>query len=139
MPIDKAANNIALICKKYYVEVILKEIAVIGTGNNTYSRSEKHHDEIISDNLEYSKRLGFKLTDKEKTLPIMYWIPKLHKNPVGARFIIASKLCSTKQLSKSVSKVFKLVFSQIEKFHKHEKFLYHSTTNFGSYKTLTQL
>jgi len=23
-------------------------------------------------------------------LPSMYWIPKLHKNPVGNRFIIAS-------------------------------------------------
>ena len=53
----------------------------------------------------------------------MYWIPKLHKNLVGARFIIASKICSTKQVSKSVSNVFKLIFSQVENFHKNEKFL----------------
>ena len=43
--------------------------------------------------------MGFEITEKEKTLPIMYWIPKMHKNPTGARFIIASKKYSTKQIS----------------------------------------
>ena len=28
VPIDKAANNIAVICKKYYITVILKEIGI---------------------------------------------------------------------------------------------------------------
>ena len=32
VPIDKAGNNIAIICKRYYVEVILKEIGQIGDG-----------------------------------------------------------------------------------------------------------
>ena len=123
VPIDKAANNIAVICKKYYVEVILKEIGFIGMGNSTYSQSEKCLEEIISDNTEYAKRLGYKMADKEKILPLMYWIPKMHKNPVGARFIIASKICSTKQVSKAVSNVFKLVYSQVENFHKKSKFL----------------
>ena len=27
----------------------------------------------------------------------MYWTPKLHKNPIGFRFIVASKACSTKR------------------------------------------
>ena len=47
----------------------------------------------------------------------MYWTPKMHKDPVGCRFIIASKNCSTKLLSKNVSKVFKLIYNQIENFH----------------------
>ena len=53
----------------------------------------------------------------------MYWISKVDKNPTGARFIIASKLCSTKQISKLVSYVFNLVYSKIENFHKNAKFL----------------
>ena len=57
---------------------------------------------------EYTKCLGFKITEKEKATPIMYWIPKMHKNQTGARFIIASETCSTKQISKSASNVFKL-------------------------------
>ena len=52
----------------------------------------------------------------------MYWIPKLH-NPVGSRFIIASKNCSTKPLSKAASNVFKLIYFQIENFHREFKFL----------------
>ena len=53
----------------------------------------------------------------------MYCIPKLHKNSVGSQFIIASKNCSTKPLSKAVSNVFKLIYSQIENFHRKSKFL----------------
>ena len=32
-------------------------------------------------------------------LPTMYWLPKLHKNPYGSRFITASNKCTTKPLS----------------------------------------
>ena len=51
----------------------------------------------------------------------MYWIPKFHKNPVGSRFIIASKNCSTNPLSKAVSNVFKPIYSQIENFYHKSK------------------
>ena len=53
----------------------------------------------------------------------MYWIHNIHKNPTGAHLIIISKIFSTKQISKSVSNVFKLVYSQIKNFHKNAKFL----------------
>ena len=53
-------------------------------------------DTVIHEDTEYTKRLDFKITEKEKTLTIMYGIPKMHKNSTGARFIIASKICSTK-------------------------------------------
>ena len=75
----------------------------------------------------------FKITEKEKALPIMYWIPKAHKNTTVVGFIIASKICSTKQISKSVSNVFKLVYSQIENFHNNVN-SYQIITSFGSYK-----
>ena len=35
-PTDKAANNIAFICKKYYVQVLLKELVLLNTTSNTY-------------------------------------------------------------------------------------------------------
>ena len=34
--IDKAANNIPFICKKYYVQVFLKELGLLNTTSNTY-------------------------------------------------------------------------------------------------------
>ena len=91
IPNDTASNNITIICKQYYVKVILNEIGVIVHGKNTW-KSDKSYDEIIDENAEYIKHLGFKVTEKEKILPIMYWIRKLYTNPTGARFIIVSKI-----------------------------------------------
>ena len=51
----------------------------------------KNQQEIIQDNLKYNTRLKLSNGSKDKSLPVMYWIPKLHKNPVGSRFIIDSK------------------------------------------------
>ena len=59
--------------------------------------------EIINEKVKYSKKLGFKVSNKEKDLPLMYCIPKMYKTSCGTRFIIASKLCSSKQLPKPIS------------------------------------
>ena len=37
-PIDKAANNIAFIWKKYYLQVLLKELALLITTSKTYQQ-----------------------------------------------------------------------------------------------------
>ena len=122
VPIDKAANNVAFICKKYYIERILKEIGLFGTPSNTYNISNIHPDAINSTNFELCEQLHLNIPKDSDTLPAMYWIPKLHKSPVGARFIIAAKRCSIKPLSKAIMKVFKLIYKQIENFHAKGKF-----------------
>ena len=48
----------------------------------------------------------------------MHWFPKIHKTPDRAKFIIASKNCSTKPLSGVISKVFKMLIKHVEHFHK---------------------
>ena len=52
------------------------------------------------------------------TLPDIYWTPKLHKTPVKPRFIIASKHCTIKHLSKDISSIFSLFNKQIETYNK---------------------
>ena len=37
-PIDKAANNIPFICKKYYVQVLIKELGLLSATSNTYQQ-----------------------------------------------------------------------------------------------------
>ena len=78
----------------------MKEIGTLDAGNKTYEKINKNQEEIIEDNLKYNTRLKLSNGSKDKRLPIMYWIPKLYKNSVGSRFIIASKNCPTKHLSK---------------------------------------
>jgi hypothetical protein len=43
---------------------------------------------------------GIDVKAEHKALPSFYWLPKLHKQPYGKRFIAASNKCSTKSLSK---------------------------------------
>ena len=74
--------------------MILNEIGVIGYGDNTYCKANKSCDEIIDKHTEYNNRLGFKITEKKNKLLIMHWAPKMHKNPIGACLISASKIYS---------------------------------------------
>ena len=102
----------------------MKEIGHLGEeGNNTYVKSGREAAEIISENNEYTTRLKFQTEEDDHILPVMYWTPKMHKKPIGERFIIASKKCSTKKISKAVSSIFKLIYNQILNFHKNAKFL----------------
>ena len=51
----------------------------------------------------------------------MYWIPKMHKNPVGFRFIIASPQCTLKHLAKDLTAIFRLFYKKIERYHQKGK------------------
>ena len=59
----------------------------------------------------------------------MYWLSKLYETPTGARFITASKNCSTTLLSDVISKSFKMIF-------KHVESCYNKGTFCSSYKKL---
>ena len=124
VPIDKAANNISIICKKFYVERLLDEVGILNNPNPTYTLiTNKTALQVINDNIEYSERLGFEIEgEREKSLPIIYWLPKFHKNPIAPRCIVASKSCSTKKISHAVSSCFKVILSQIENFHHKNNF-----------------
>ena len=116
--IDKASKNFAIICKKFYVAKLIAEVS----GNNTYQTSNIDLDNILRANEDMCKKFGLTLTDKQKTLPIMYWTPKMHKNPIGFRFIVASKSCSTKPLTAVMSNVFKVLYHHVESFHRKSRF-----------------
>ena len=89
--------------------MILNEIDVTGHGNKTYCKGNKNFDEIIDENTQY--KMKKRITENEKkALPIMYWIPKMYKNPKGLCFIIATTMCSTKLISNTVSSAFKFVW-----------------------------
>ena len=70
----------------------MKEFGVLGDlGNPTYTHADRESIDIISENCEYTSRLSYDVSENDKILPIMYWIPKMHKSPMCHRFIIASK------------------------------------------------
>ena len=122
VPIDKASNNVAIICKKFYIERIVQEIGLYGSPSDTYEVSSKNIKDVISNNIELCSNLKLDVSEKHHSLPLMYWMPKMHYTPSKARFIIASAICSTKPLSKLMSVFFRKIFHQIQNFHAKARF-----------------
>ena len=122
VPIDKAANDIAFICKYFYIKRILDEVPVSDLPSNTYKFCNIDVQNVIDDNIQICEIFGLKVEEVSKKLPIIYWMPKMHNNSLGTRFFVASSKCSTKQLSKTISYIFKLIFEQIQNFHLKSKF-----------------
>ena len=89
--------------------------------NSTYSKANFSKDDI-KNNENYCQKFDLKLTGKDCSLPIMYWLPKLHKTAIVARFIIAAKNCSPKPLSGVTPKIFKMRFKHVENFHNKTTF-----------------
>ena len=67
---------------------------------------------------ELKNKFNITVSNGMRSLPDIYWTPKLHKTPVKFRFIIASKYCTTKSLSKDLSSIFSLFNRQIETYNK---------------------
>ena len=100
-PIVKAANNIAFICKKYYVQVLLKELGLLNTRSNTYQQvNETYYNIFQQHENTLDSAFGLKNNDEEfNCLPVIYWLTKIHKIPSGIynsweeAFIIVGKKC----------------------------------------------
>ena len=45
---------------------------------------------MILDHLQYMTKVNINVEPEHEDLPSFYWLPKLHKNPYGKRFIAAS-------------------------------------------------
>lgn len=118
VPTDKASNNIAVVCKKFYIEQSLKELdiyhdAVSGQNDiNTYMKVDKNPQDIINRHKRYMKS-QLKIDTLTEKLPFLYWIPKMHKKPYSKqRYIAASYACTTKDISAILTKCLKLVEKQ---------------------------
>ena len=96
VPADKAANNIIVVCKKYYLEVVLKELRT----TSTYKHVDRECMDVVTEHLKFMTKYKIYVDHDLRYLSSFYCLPKLHKQPYGTRFIAASNKCSTKPLSK---------------------------------------
>ena len=124
--IDKATGNVSIICKRFYAEVLVKELGLDERDNNngTYVHvSDTSTEAIIQKHIrELSSKLGIDLSEEDQCLPHMYWLPKKHKVPSKQRFIVAAVKCTLKPISKMVTSLFKLFYRQIENYNKKLSF-----------------
>ena len=101
VPNDKAANNVA-----FYALTIIKELNLDchlsnQDCNNTYIFiNNKTKDQIINKHKLYLSKYKINFANNMQGLPVMYCIPKMHKNPISFCFIIASPVCTIKPLQR---------------------------------------
>ena len=79
-PIDKANNNIAIICKKFYISTLIRELGLYDNVlnlNKTYDAIDDIQENIIQGHCTYLSNLKLSVHDTNKYIPNIYWIPKL--------------------------------------------------------------
>jgi hypothetical protein len=107
VPVDKAAGNVALVYKALYVDRLRTELSADGSAYSTHDESveeiiQRHRIQLAASHIEVGEHTK---------LPYLYWLPKMHKYPVGARFIAGSSDCSTTECSKMLSDVLNFVLN----------------------------
>ena len=112
VPADKAAQNVIVVCKKYYLQVVLKEIETTATYESVMVESQS----IVDEHIKYFNNDHINVPSQCKCLPQFYWLPKLHKQPYGTRFIAASHKCTTKPLSKLLTSCLKLITTHYKQY-----------------------
>ena len=70
---------------------------------------------MIHETISFANKFGLNPGGKDKSLSIMYWTSKMHKEVIGASYIAASKKAI--QISKAASNAFRLIFHQIQSFY----------------------
>ena len=114
-PTDKAGNNFSIVCKKYYIICLLKELNILKDSEekkkteSTYVRLKTKPEDIVKRRVKYMEKHNIDLDESQLKLPFLYWIPKMHKIPSKQRYIAASHSCSTKPLSKMITFCLKLI------------------------------
>ena len=76
------------------------------TQNDTYKLVNKLKEGVNDDNITFSRYFDLEVQNDFKTLPIMDSFPKIHKTSTGAKFIVASRKCSTNSLIFTITKGF---------------------------------
>ena len=109
-PADKAANNVIIICKRHYVEVLKGEF----NSTSTYVPAQLTKDQLLVHHINTLTKINVKIDKCE--LPTFYWLPKLHKRPYKSRFISNSSHCSTTILSKHITSALTAVKDHVMKY-----------------------
>lgn len=98
------------------METIINELGISGNSiNPTYSKIRTSLDTVVKrhlrffDNPKYEK---IRPTEKQESVPKIYWTPKLHKTPIKSRFIAGSRSCTTKKLSGILTNCLQVVKDQ---------------------------
>ena len=104
---DRAANNVIVLCKEYYIETLVQDLGINTTSNTdpTYIPCTESFDDILRTHANFVNSMGLEMSEEDKNVPYLYWTPKLQKTPFKRRFIAGSSKRTTKDLSCLLTKL----------------------------------
>ena len=101
MYVDKAANNFTFVCKRHYIQQLIKEYSL-----PTYQVTTLSENEIIEHHLKQTKAFGIRFkVDEYKKVAYAYMSHKATKLIADVRFIAGSYMCSLQPLSLQINKL----------------------------------
>ena len=65
VPADKAASNVIVVCKKYYLDVVIKEL----NSTKTYVKVNNESVNVVSRHLDYMVKNGVDVSPAQEELP----------------------------------------------------------------------
>ena len=80
VPADKAANNVVVVWRLYYINTLKCELV----DTNAYKLQPSLSERVIVDGhgCHTALHFGVKAKENQDKVPTLYWLPKLHKNPI---------------------------------------------------------
>ena len=96
-PADKAANNVVVVWKRYYINTQKQELSTA----KTYEHNRLDETSIIDRHRYHfiAAKFGVFVDEDHSKLPTLYLLPKVHKWPYKLRFIANSSSFTTTDLS----------------------------------------
>ena len=112
---DKAANNFIVICKKFYMLTLCKELGVSFNeqdmlkvdGNAVYEKHNEDEASIVRKHELISEKYKCRIGEEDAVLPVIFATAKLHKIPIKFRFIAGARVCTMKQVSVLLADILK--------------------------------
>ena len=80
--IDKASNNIGIICKRFYISRLVSEVGLSGEFSDTYKVNDTPPEEIIATNKRICEMFGLDCLIGSNVYLICIGFPKCTRNPL---------------------------------------------------------
>ena len=75
VPTDKTSNNILIVCKNYYLDIVLKELDTSNvTSKHTYTPCSTHVENLVTKQEDFVNSQNIKIPKDMKQLPTLIFI-----------------------------------------------------------------
>ena len=100
------------------IDTLVKELGInnVNISNPTYIPIDDSFETILKSHNQFIASVGLEMSEDQKNLSYLYWTPKLHKSPYKHRFTAGSSKCTTKELSRLLTKILSTIKDGLDRY-----------------------